>query len=383
MLFIFRKNQTAWLHLAWVISLAFCQLAVASPNKQNTDQHHQKILMVVSGYGKDQGTTQPGYEFDELAKSYLTFRDNGVAVDIASPQGGPVEADEYDTKKSYNQTFLADKLAVKKLANTLSLQQINSRDYDAVFVVGGKGAMFDLPYDQMLQKTIADIYQAGGSVGAVCHGPAALVDVKLDNGSYLVAGKKVNGFTNVEEQAFGKKWVKSFDFLLEDKLKERQAEFESSPMMLSHVAIDGRLVTGQNPTSTVDTAQALLQSIGITPKNQNNYSDDMTLKLVAEILKGDDQAAQQYNNNKAKYEPMMMGMYGFMHFMSADNNQAYRQALKLMQLAQNDVNHPKLNLQIAKAHIKLDQTKQAKSLLLEIIKNHPDLSEASTLLEQL
>ena len=379
-----KNNSTSlWLAILWVLIFSPKYHASAEPAKSKTDSSNPRILMVVSGYGENQGKDKPGYEFDELTKAYLTFRDNGVLVDIASPQGGAVEADQYDPEKSYNQTFMADRQAMNKLANTLALAAVNSSDYAAVFVVGGKGAMFDLPYDETLQRIIVDVYQSGGTVGAVCHGPAALVEVKLDDGSYLVAGKRVNGFTNMEEHMFGKKWVKHFDFLLEDKFNERQAKFQSSPMMLSHVAVDRRLVTGQNPASTVDTAEALLSTIGITPNGNNEYSDDLTLKLVAEILKGNEQAIRKYQDNKASYEPMLMGMYGYMHFEAAESAQGYQQALTLMQLTQEDVNHPKLNLQLAKAHLKLAQTDQARALLTELGSSHPDLTEAQDLLAQL
>lgn len=376
------KSTTIWLAAMWVVIFSPAQQSEAGPVIDQADQP-QKILMVVSGHGENQGKDKPGYEFDELAKAYLTFRDNGVLVDIASPQGGAVEADQYDPKKRYNQTFMADEQAMDQLANTLALTEVDSEAYAAVFVVGGKGAMFDLPYDLSLQQVIADVYQQGGVVGAVCHGPAALVDVKLDDGSYLVTGKKINAFTNTEEQVFGKKWVKHFDFLLEDKFNERQAKFQSSPMMLSHVAVDQRLVTGQNPASTVDTAQALLLAMGITPNGGNQYSDDLTLKLVAQILEGDEKAIGVYQDNKAQYEPMLMGMYGYMYFEAADNTEDYQHALTLMQLTQSDVNHPKLNLQIAKAHLKLEQTSQAKALLTELSSSHPDLTEARDLLAQL
>ncbi|WP_154224329.1 DJ-1/PfpI family protein [Marinicella rhabdoformis] len=379
----FKKSKSIWLAALWVVIIGPQFHATAESTPAEIALQHHKILMVLSGYGKDQGQTKPGYEFDELAKAYLTFRDNGVSVDIASPSGGAVEADKYDADKNFNQTFLADPQVMNQLADTLAFTEIDSRDYSAIFVVGGKGAMFDLPYDKTLQQIIADIYQAGGSVGAVCHGPAALVDVKLDDGSYLVTGKKVNGFTNTEERVFGKKWVKHFDFLLEDKLNERKAKFQSSPMMLSHVASDERLVTGQNPTSTVDTAQALLTSIGIKPNNGNQYSDDLTLKLVADILKGKESAIKQYQNNTASYEPKMIGMYGYMYFTAATTAQEYQQALTLMQLAQKDIKHPKLDLQIAKAHLKLNQEAEAKTILTQLVANNPELTEAQNLIEQM
>ena len=196
-------------------------------------QDKLKVLMVVSSYGVDGGETRPGYEFDELAQAYLVFRHNDIAVDIASPKGGKVEADKYDKTTKFNADALSDTVFMAKLADTLATKAVNAKDYDGIFVVGGKGAMFDLPKDKALQGLIADIYEGKGSVAAVCHGPAALVDVKLSSGEYLIAGKAVNGFTLEEEARFGKKWASQFDFQLEDRLKERGGKFSSSPMMLS------------------------------------------------------------------------------------------------------------------------------------------------------
>ena len=233
---------------------AFAKQNVAS----NSDQQ-KRVLMVVSGYGENQGQDKPGYEFDEFSKAYAVFKANNIAVDIASPKGGAVVADKYDPEKSYNVSVLADKAIMAKLDNTLKTSALKASDYDGVFVVGGKGAMFDLPKDTALQGLIADIYQQQGVVAAVCHGPAALIDVKLSDGSYLVADKAVNGFTNAEEKLFGKKWLNDYEFLLEDKLIERGAKFQSSNIMLPHLATDERLITGQNPTSTVDVAVALVK----------------------------------------------------------------------------------------------------------------------------
>ena len=309
----------------------------------------KKVLMVISSYGENQGEDKPGYEFDELSKAYLTFRDNGVVVTLASPKGGKVEADKYNVEKAYNKAFMADAKAMSALENTLPMSAVDSKDYDGIFVVGGKGAMFDLPKDEALKGTIAEIYEAGGTVGAVCHGPAAFVDVQLSNGKYLVEGKRVNGFTNQEEKMFGKKWVPHFPFMLEDKLKERKGEFTSSPMLLSHVAIDGRLITGQNPNSTVDAAKAMLKTMGITPNEGNVYSDDETLKLVAEILNGNKEAIKTYEQNKAELEPELMGLYGYYLFMAAGGEKDIRDSITLMNLAQVDMQHPAIAEQIEKA----------------------------------
>ena len=208
------------------------------------------VVMVLSSHGQqgDNGELiQPGYEFDELSKAYRVFKANGVNVIFASPKGGKPLADEFDKEKPYNQAFLEDTHAVTALSATYKISSIDDEDVDAIFVVGGKGPMFDLYQHAPLKKLIADVYENNAVVSAVCHGPAALVDVKLSNGQYLVADKRVNGFTNQEEQAFGKKWRPHFDFLLEDKLTERGAQFTQSGVMLSHVEKDGKVITGQNP----------------------------------------------------------------------------------------------------------------------------------------
>ncbi len=311
-----------------------------------TDQ--ARVLMVVSSYGVEQGETQPGYEFDEFSKAYLVFKANGFAVDIASPTGGAVEADKYDPTKPYNKTVLTDTVVMAQLANTLATKTLNASDYNAVFVVGGKGAMFDLPKDLALQQLIASIYEDKGTVAAVCHGPAALVDVKLADGSYLVDGKAVNGFTNVEEQMFGKKWMPHFEFMLEDKLNERGGKFEKSAMMLSHVAEDDRLITGQNPTSTSAAAEALVRSLGYTPVARQPYQDEATFAVIARVLNNDISAVTELTVNSAQYALPMVGMYGFYHAKSAQTNKQLKQALNLMEIAQDEINNPALDAQISK-----------------------------------
>ncbi|MFT4925337.1 MAG: putative intracellular protease/amidase [Phenylobacterium sp.] len=328
---------------------------VLTANMAYANDHNKsgKILMVLSSHGLEQGKTQPGYEFDEFAKAYLVFKNNGFAIDIASPKGGAVEADRYDASKPYNKLVLADKTAMAMLANTQATIGLQAADYVAVFVVGGKGAMFDLPKDQALAQLIATIYQNKGSVAAVCHGPAALVNVKLNDGSYLVDGKAVNSFTNIEEQTFGQKWLPHFEFMLQDKLTERGAKFQSSGMMLSHVATDERLITGQNPTSTSMTAEALVTSLGYTPVARQPYQDEATFALIARVLEDDLAAITQLKEHSDNYQLPMIGMYGFYHAKSAKTDAELKHALTLMEAAQAALNNPKLDGQIAKTRLKL------------------------------
>lgn len=341
----------------------------------------KKIVMVISGYGQQQGEQKPGYEFDEFAKAYRVFRDNGIAVDVASPQGGKVVADKFDPGKPYNAKVLADAQAMAMLNNTLATTALKAQNYDAIFIVGGKGAMFDLPKDEALKTAIANIYQQKGTVAAVCHGPAALVDVKLSDGSYLIANKAVNSFTNQEEQLFGKKWLSKFEFMLEDKLVERGAKFQSSDMMLSHVAIDDRLITGQNPVSTVGVATALVTSLGLTPVDAEQYSEDKTMTVIAKFLSGDTEAINELASKPEQYQLPLVGMYGFYYQKSAQTDQQFEHALSLMIVAQKTINNPKLDMQIAKTQHKLGKVDQAKATLNQLLITKPDFKPALDMLQ--
>ncbi len=359
-------------------------LLVATPQinaQTNASVNNKKVLMVVSGNG--QGEKQPGYEFDEFSKAYTVFKKNGISVDIASPQGGRVEADKYNPDKPYNAKVLVDEAIMAKLNASLSTSAIDAKDFDAVFVVGGKGAMFDLPKDVALQNIIAQVYQQQGSIAAVCHGPAALVNVKLSDGSYLVANKAINSFTNQEEQLFGQKWINDFEFLLEDKLRERGAKFQSSEIMLSHVAIDGKLITGQNPTSTVDVATALVKNLGLTPVKAEVELEDRTMAVVAKFIAGDKSALDLLADNQEQYYIPLVGMYGFYFLKVADSTLDYEQSLALMIVAQNKLNNSTLDMQIAKTQLRLGQTDNAKITLNQLISEKPDYKPAQDMLKTL
>ena len=363
------------------VILMMCVLASLPVKAESTSS--KKVLMVVSGYGQQQGEKTPGYEFDEFSKAYLVFKTNGLAVDVASPKGGKVEADKYDAKAEYNAKVLADSAIMSKLHNTLAMQTLEAKNYAAVFVVGGKGAMFDLPKDKALQRLIADIYQQQGSVAAVCHGPAALVDVKLNDGSYLVANKAINGFTNTEEQLFGQKWLAKFDFKLEDKLIERGGKFQASDIMLSHVAVDGRLITGQNPTSTTGVATALVASLGMEPVQLAPSRDDKTLAQVAKLLAGDDSVIANLQANEQDYHLALVGMYGFYYLKIAQSTEQTEHALNLMMVAKPAIKSPMLDLKIASAQQKLGRNALAKETINALLETKPDYQPALEMLKTL
>jgi hypothetical protein len=252
-----------------------------------------------------------------------------------------------------------------------------------MFVVGGTGAMFDLPNDKALQNVIAQIYQQQGGVAAVCHDPAELVNVKLKDGSYLFANKAINSFTNDEEILFEQKWINDFEFMLEDKLVERGAKFESNQIMLSHVAIDGRLITGQNPTSTIDVASASVKSLGLTPVPVDMNLKDKTMALVAKFIGGDTSAIQTFASNQEQYNISLVGMYGFYFLKIADTPLDLEQALALMLVAQKSINKATLDMKIAGTQTTLGKTEHAKATLNQLISARPDYKPAQDMLNTL
>lgn len=162
----------------------------------------------------------------------------------------------FELSDPINKEFWHTLSVVESVVATKDLSKIDSADYAAFFFAGGHGTMWDFPGSEAVATQIAEIYRKGGVVGAVCHGPAALVGVEVD-GRPLVAGKRVAAFTNDEEDAV--QLTDAMPFLLESKLKELGAEFVPAPNFQTNVVVDGRLVTGQNPASAQKAAEAIVK----------------------------------------------------------------------------------------------------------------------------
>jgi putative intracellular protease/amidase len=154
------------------------------------------VVLVVSAAGRDLGRTAPGFEQDELSQAWVLVTRSGYRVTIASPTGGAVVADEFSPRKDYNAAFFADSATVAQLRNTRRATGMAARDVDAVMVIGGKGAMFDLPLDTALARLVGQVYDRGGVVSAVCHGPAGLLRARTRDGRLLVAGRAKTGFSD-------------------------------------------------------------------------------------------------------------------------------------------------------------------------------------------
>lgn len=216
----------------------------------------KSVLFVLTSHGQMDGGHQTGVWFSEFAEPYEIFREAGFSITVASPKGGKVPIDPRSLKEE-QQAKWGHLLPV--VEQTVALDDVTADGFDAIFMPGGHGTMFDLPDNPKLQALIAEFAETGRIVGAVCHGPAALVNVRLSNGEYLVKGKKVTAFTNEEEEA--STFAPHMPFLLEDALRQAGAEFVGKPMWSDHVVADGKLVTGQNPQSSISVARTILQML--------------------------------------------------------------------------------------------------------------------------
>jgi putative intracellular protease/amidase len=215
-----------------------------------------KILFVLTSHDRKGNTGQPtGFYLPEAAHPWAVLQAAGFEIDFVSPKGGKPPMDGVDLSDPVNRAFLENQEVSRKIDNTLTPDQINVRDYAAIFFVGGHGTMWDFPNDASLARLAATIYEEGGVVGAVCHGPAALVNLKLSNGQYLVKGRRVAAFTDDEERAVNLDRV--VPFLLATTLGQRGAVHVPAPNWQSNVIVDDRLVTGQNPASAERVGQEI------------------------------------------------------------------------------------------------------------------------------
>jgi len=249
---------------------------------ENIQSLRGKILVVVTStdiMGSSAKST--GYELTELARAYYVFQANGFEVDIASPLGGkpPVVIDDEDMG-AYDFAFLNDSVAQYKTSHTTKLDNVVAENYEAVFFVGGKGAMFDFPENKAIQAIVRDYYQSDKVIGAVCHGPAALVNVTLDNGQPLLQNKTVSGFTNEEELLLIPEAASIFPFLLESKLIDQGASFNSGKMYLDQISHDKNLVTGQNPWSVWSVAETVIKQLGHEPKYREITPEENAVSVL-------------------------------------------------------------------------------------------------------
>jgi putative intracellular protease/amidase len=202
-----------------------------------------------------------GFWLEEFAAPYYVFKDAGAEITLSSPKGGqpPLDpkSDEADFQTFATARFKSDQDAQYELAHTRILRDICADDYDAVFYPGGHGPLWDLAEDRCSIALIEQMYAQGKPVSAVCHAPGVLRHVKAPDGTPLVRGKRVTGFSNTEEAAVGLTEV--VPFLVEDELLKKGGTYVKGADWQSFTAYDGNLITGQNPASSEAVAKMVLE----------------------------------------------------------------------------------------------------------------------------
>ena len=220
------------------------------------------VLMVMTSHDQLGNTgKKTGFWLEEFAAPYYTLKDAGATVTVVSPLGGqpPLDpkSDEPDAQTAATGRFKGDAAAQAVLASTGKLAEVDAADFDAVFYPGGHGPLWDLAEDKASIALIESMAAAGKPVAVVCHAPGVLRHVKAADGTPLVKGKKVTGFTNTEEEAVG--LTKVVPFLVEDMLKANGGDYSKGADWQPYVLTDGKLITGQNPASSEESAKALIK----------------------------------------------------------------------------------------------------------------------------
>ncbi len=225
----------------------------------------KQILIIVTSCQQMGDHGKPtGVWAEELSIPYYKFIDAGYKVDIASPRGGPVGFDPASIKAeggnaAETERLLQDPSVQNQLQQSLPLAGVRAADYAAVFLPGGHGTMWDLPEDKEVKRVIEEAYAQDKVIAAVCHGPAGLLNATAPDGKPILAGRKVNGFTNEEEAAVGLSMVVPFE--LETRMRSLGADFTKAAPWQPYAVHDGRLITGQNPQSSALVAQEVLSAL--------------------------------------------------------------------------------------------------------------------------
>ena len=223
-----------------------------------------KILMILTSHDQLGNTgKKTGFWLEELAAPYYVFKDAGAEIVLCSPKGGqpPLDpvSDVEDAQTDDTRRFKKDPAAIEALAHTKRLAEVSGEGFDAVFCPGGHGPLWDLAEDKHSIRLIESMFAAGKPVSAVCHAPAVFLHTKSADGSPLVQGRKVTGFTNTEEDAV--QLTSIVPFLIQDMLEANGGLYQKGADWQSFVVTDGHLITGQNPASSAASARAVLAQL--------------------------------------------------------------------------------------------------------------------------
>lgn len=225
-------------------------------NHKNETKMKKRILIIVSNANTiGPNNRRTGSFLPEVAHPYAEFDRANYQIDFASLTGDTPYLDALSLAGDPdNLAFLTGK-GWETMQKAVKLSSVDVSTYDAIFVPGGLAPMVDMPENALLKKVIKETYERNGVVGAVCHGPVSLLNVKLSDGSYLVNGKNITSFTDEEEKGYA---IADVPFLLESALTKQGAKFHAAAVWSAHSIADGNLVTGQNPASAKGVAEKMI-----------------------------------------------------------------------------------------------------------------------------
>ncbi|WP_234735179.1 type 1 glutamine amidotransferase domain-containing protein [Tellurirhabdus bombi] len=203
-----------------------------------------------------------GLWLSEATHFYDELSDRDIPFDVVSPRGGaiPIDQRSLDLKDNTNDKWYNNPMFREKLEKSLSPEEVNAADYKLIYFTGGHGTMWDFPENNHLQELTRRVYENGGMVAAVCHGVSGLLNVQLSDKTWLVAGRQITGFSNMEEKLV--RLDEEVPFLLEDALRQKNALYSKGFIpFLPYIEVDERLVTGQNPLSARKVGKKVMEEM--------------------------------------------------------------------------------------------------------------------------
>ena len=222
----------------------------------------RRALFILTSHGELGDTGRPtGFHLGETSLPWQRLTRAGYQVDLASTEGGRPPMVGHDPSAPAEIAFLADPAVRAALDTTIPAEQVDPGRYDLVYFVGGHGGMWDFRGNPALHAIGRSVYEEGGLIAAICHGPAVLVDLELSDGSRLVAGKRLTAFPRADEAA--RELDAVVPFCLQSALENNGAIYSCGPDKAAHVVTDGRLLTGQNPASAAWLADCLVEACSV------------------------------------------------------------------------------------------------------------------------
>ncbi|WP_251942981.1 type 1 glutamine amidotransferase domain-containing protein [Staphylococcus sp. Marseille-Q5304] len=216
----------------------------------------KKVLFVLTSRDQYDDGTPTGLWLEEASEPYNILTESGVDVDLVSINGGEVPIDPNSTQNDELNKY-SD--FVEKIKQLSSLDDVNVDNYDAVYLPGGHGTVFDYAHNQKLAAILAQFKGEGKYISSVCHGQSAFVGAKDNDGNFLVDGVTLTSFTDDEERTM--KLDEKVPFLTQTELENQGAKFVADDNFSVHVEKDGQFITGQNPQSSVAIGEALRDAL--------------------------------------------------------------------------------------------------------------------------